>query len=125
MGAAYDRYRKKTLTQLGIALNRNTDGDILDWLDRQPNKAGAVKNAIREEMDERITFRLTPEQETALYNCLLSVVENGYDINFMTPKDYERIKSVYALLKKRSDARTKPPEQEPPGIVPQFGDPEE
>lgn len=52
---AYDRYRKKTLVQLGIALNRNTDGDILDWLDRQPNKAGAVKNAIREHI--RITER--------------------------------------------------------------------
>lgn len=45
---AYERYRKKTLVQLNLKLNRNTDKDILEWLDSVPNMAGAVKAAIRE-----------------------------------------------------------------------------
>lgn len=45
---AYERYRKKTLVQMNIKLNRNTDYDILQWLDSVPNVAGAVKAAIRE-----------------------------------------------------------------------------
>lgn len=45
---AYERYRKKTLVQLNLKLNRNTDKDILEWLDSVPNMAGAIKTAIRE-----------------------------------------------------------------------------
>lgn len=45
---AYERYRKKTLVRFNLTLNRNTDADILKWLDTVPNMAGAVKKAIRE-----------------------------------------------------------------------------
>lgn len=45
---AYERYRKKTLVRFNLTLNRNTDADILTWLDAAPNMAGAVKAAIRE-----------------------------------------------------------------------------
>lgn len=45
---AYERYRKKTLVRFNLTLNRNTDADILAWLDAVPNMAGAVKEAIRE-----------------------------------------------------------------------------
>lgn len=47
---AYERYRAKTLVPFQLALNRNTDGDILEWLESQPSKAGAVKAAIRAAM---------------------------------------------------------------------------
>lgn len=114
---AYERYRKKTLVRLNLALNRNTDSDILSWLDRQPNKAAAVKNAIREEIDELITFRLTSEQEIALYNYLLLTTEEGYNVNYMTPESYERIKSICALLKSRSGTRTKPLKHDPLGVT--------
>lgn len=45
---AYERYRKKTLVRFNLTLNRNTDADILAWLDTVPNMAGSVKGAIRE-----------------------------------------------------------------------------
>lgn len=64
-----ERYRKKVIKRFFLDLNTNTDGDILQWLNSKPNKAGAVKSAIREH------------------------------IRFV--------------------------ERDPPGIVPQFGDPEE
>lgn len=63
------RYKKKAIIRFTIEINRNTENDILQWLERQANKAGAVKNTIR----EHIRFA----------------------------------------------------ENDPPGIVPQFGDPEE
>lgn len=47
---AYERYRKKTLVRLNLTLNRNTDADILQWLDKVPNMAGAIKAAIRAEI---------------------------------------------------------------------------
>lgn len=44
---AYERYRKKVIRRVPFDLNANTDTDILKWLDSQPNKAGALKAAIR------------------------------------------------------------------------------
>lgn len=44
---AYERYRKKAIRRIPFDLNTNTDADILTWLDGQPNKAKALKTAIR------------------------------------------------------------------------------
>ena len=33
-----------------LKLNRHTDADILDWLDQQKSKQGAIKQAIREHL---------------------------------------------------------------------------
>lgn len=44
---AYERYRKKTIVRVQLAFNRNTDADILKWLDEVPNMTGAIKAAIR------------------------------------------------------------------------------
>lgn len=35
-----------------LKLNRHTDADILDWLDRQKSKQGAIKQAIREHLSD-------------------------------------------------------------------------
>lgn len=35
-----------------LKLNRHTDADILDWLDRQESKQGAIKKAIREHLSD-------------------------------------------------------------------------
>lgn len=62
---AYQRYRKKTIVNFQLALNRNTDKDILKWLDDVPNMAGAVKAAIRAAIREQVpenTPENTPEQ---------------------------------------------------------------
>lgn len=47
---AYERYRKRALVPFQMALNRNTDADVLAWLERQDSKAGAVKRLIRAEL---------------------------------------------------------------------------
>lgn len=48
METAYTRYRKKAIVRAYLVLNRNTDKDILAWLDEEPNMNGAIKAAIRE-----------------------------------------------------------------------------
>ena len=45
------RYDKEHTTQFKMKLNTKTDADILDWLDKQPNKQGKVKQLIREEIE--------------------------------------------------------------------------
>lgn len=63
---AYERYRKKVIRRIPFDLNTNTDTDILNWLDSQPNKAGALKAAIRTYMAEpgqARTYEEGPGQE--------------------------------------------------------------
>lgn len=45
------RYAAKNTQFFGLKLNRNTDQDILCWLDSQLNKQGAIKTAIRYFLD--------------------------------------------------------------------------
>lgn len=45
--AKYDRENTK---QLMLKLNVNTDSDILNWLEDQPNKQGYIKDLIRTDM---------------------------------------------------------------------------
>lgn len=45
------RYDAKATTRIGLKLNNKTDADILEWLDRQESKQGAIKQAIRKMME--------------------------------------------------------------------------
>jgi len=51
------KYDAKNTRQIKMKLNLTTDADILDWLDAQENKQGAIKEAIR----VRISDEKTPE----------------------------------------------------------------
>lgn len=51
------KYDAKNTRQIKMKLNLTTDADILDWLDAQENKQGAIKEAIR----ARISDEKTPE----------------------------------------------------------------
>jgi len=44
------RYQKKNIKQMKLDLNRNTDSDIIDFLDQCENKQGYIKALIREDM---------------------------------------------------------------------------
>ena len=44
---ANEKYTKANRVQVPLKLNKNTDADILDWLEKQDNKSGALKKAIR------------------------------------------------------------------------------
>lgn len=48
---AWKRYRKTTTKTMGLTLNRNTDADMIDWLESQPNRAAYLKQLIREDME--------------------------------------------------------------------------
>lgn len=44
---AQTRYKKKAVKVVTLALNRNTDSEILNKLDSVPNKQGYIKSLIR------------------------------------------------------------------------------
>ncbi len=47
------RYQKANVKQCGLSLNRNTDADIIEWLEKQPNRAAYLKKIIREDMERQ------------------------------------------------------------------------
>ncbi|MBO5681286.1 MAG: hypothetical protein J6T99_00940 [Oscillospiraceae bacterium] len=50
----YDmQYAKENLQQIKFVLNKETDADILAWLNQQPNKAGYLKELIRRDMAQK------------------------------------------------------------------------
>ena len=49
---AYKKYKDRTRKQFNIDLNSETESDIIDWLDRQDNKRGAVKELIRKAIQD-------------------------------------------------------------------------
>lgn len=47
---ASEKYDQANTVQLKLKLNKKTDADILDFLERSPNKQGLIKYLIREEI---------------------------------------------------------------------------
>lgn len=45
--AASLKYHKQMIKKAYFDLNRVNDSDIIDWLDRQPNRQGYLKELIR------------------------------------------------------------------------------
>jgi len=50
---AVKKYDAANTIQLGLKLNRKTDADILERLEREPNKQGYIKALIRANMAAR------------------------------------------------------------------------
>lgn len=44
------KYKKKNIKQMKLDLNRNTDSDIISFLEKCENKQGYIKALIREDM---------------------------------------------------------------------------
>lgn len=47
------KYEKDRLVQIKLALNDNTDKDVLDFLETVPSKRGFILEAIRKAMAEQ------------------------------------------------------------------------
>ena len=45
------RYEKNALRKVMIAFNRNTEPDLVEWIEATDNKAGYIKRLIREDME--------------------------------------------------------------------------
>lgn len=48
---AQEKYDAANTRQIRLKLNTRTDKEILEWLDRQPSKQGAIKTLIKAELD--------------------------------------------------------------------------
>ena len=48
------KYVKRAYKRFTIEFNRNTEGDILEFLESATNKQGLVKRLLREEMEKKI-----------------------------------------------------------------------
>ena len=48
--AAKARYDAKTAKYISLKLNRNTDSELIEYLEHQQNIQGYLKNLIREDM---------------------------------------------------------------------------
>lgn len=46
-------YDKRRTRGIYLKLNQGTDADILDWLDGQENKQGAIKKLIRDHIGQQ------------------------------------------------------------------------
>ena len=47
------RYRKKTLVHVGFDLNRNTEPELVEWMQHVDNRAAYFKELIRKDMEEK------------------------------------------------------------------------
>lgn len=45
-----ERYDRKNVVRTNLKLNKKTDADILEKLNKVPNKQGYIKNLIREDI---------------------------------------------------------------------------
>lgn len=48
--AANNKYHRTGTTSISIRMINNTDSDIIEWLENQPNKAGYIKQLIRDDI---------------------------------------------------------------------------
>ena len=46
------KYNKEHTKQVTLRLNKRTEADIIDWLERIPNKQGYIKALIRLDMEQ-------------------------------------------------------------------------
>ncbi len=49
--APQNKYRKENMQQVKLEVNKKTEPEILEWISRQKNKAGAIKALIRAEIE--------------------------------------------------------------------------
>lgn len=47
------KYKKLKTKNFGIRFYHNTEQDLIDHLEKQPNKQGYIKKLIRDDMDKR------------------------------------------------------------------------
>ena len=47
---ASQKYNQNNTKIINLRLNNKTDADVIEWLEKQDNKAGYIKRLIREDM---------------------------------------------------------------------------
>lgn len=50
---AKQKIYEKTMTRfVGLKLNKNTDAELISWLEQQPNMQGYLKDLLRRDMEQ-------------------------------------------------------------------------
>lgn len=44
------QWRKKNIRHIGLNFMRNSEGDVIEWIEKQPSMQGAIKDLIRAEI---------------------------------------------------------------------------
>ena len=47
------RYIKKVMRPVMVSFNRNTEPELVEWIEQQENKQGYIKQLIRRDMEEQ------------------------------------------------------------------------
>ena len=45
------RYERENLLRVMVKFNRNTEGSLVERVEREPNKAGYIKRLVREDVE--------------------------------------------------------------------------
>lgn len=46
------RYQEKTIKQVSLKLNRNTEKELIEWIEKKKNVQGYIKDLITEDMNK-------------------------------------------------------------------------
>lgn len=59
----YDKnYAKEKLQQIKLSLNKETDAELISWIEKQQNKQGYIKMLIKRDMEENgMRYHIKPE----------------------------------------------------------------
>ena len=47
------RYIKKAMRPVMVSFNRNTEPELVEWIEQQENKQGYIKRLVREDMERQ------------------------------------------------------------------------
>lgn len=47
------RYIKKVMRSVMVSFNRNTEPELVEWIEQQENKQGYIKRLVREDMERQ------------------------------------------------------------------------
>ncbi len=50
MTTALDRYKKKYIKRVLVQLNRRTEPELVEWIEKQDNVQGYIKELIRQDI---------------------------------------------------------------------------
>ena len=62
---AQKRYRAKNIVRCTFDLNRSTDAELIEHIQKQPNRAAYLKSLIRRDLYECAAVNLDPEDGAA------------------------------------------------------------
>ena len=68
-------YEKENLRQIRLKINRKTEPELLEWIEKQGNIQGYIKRLIWEDMEKQIKKEKTKTCIRECGNCDLSLKE--------------------------------------------------